>query len=360
MYTESKAVSPRRHIIIDIVYDNLSLNLYLTIQYSSPAHGSSSLQPPKMDYHLTEYIMKHLKTKQISAAVRAHGLHFATRLTNNKTLFVHAIMDAGRTDILLDAVEDDLVRRDNLESGRRVRRRVDNIAVSTDPHNTSSFLEVPSPDELRSLYRRFYEATSNDALAHHTCAVCGRKRMRSEEDTRMFRLAELPRKESLHPPPDWRGDTSDLVEGMLLVKEGCRSLEGSDEKEVEVCIECLTELSKKHLADGVPPPPKYSLANGLWYGEVPWQLRCLTLPERLLIGLIYPRAYTVKLFPKAGGYDPQTLQTAIRGNITCFELNPDRIADMIQGRIMPQLPSILASLISITFVGMKKLPSTLR
>lgn len=310
-----------------------------------------------MDRHLTQYISKHLTSKQIATATRIHGLHFATRLTRNKTRFIHAIMDAGHTALLLEVIDDELRRRADLENQRRVRQRVD-VEGDRSPADGSSFLEVPSEEELKAIYRRFYNATSNEALRIHTCAVCGRARTQNEEATNIVQLTDLPNKERLRPPPGWPGDVGSLVYGLLLVEKGCAVLEGQGESsvKVEVCVECFTDLSKEYTTDTEPLPPKYSLANGLWYGEVPWVLRCLTLPERLLIALIYPRAYIVKLFPKAGKYDPTTLQTAMMGNITSFDLNLDRIADMVEGRIMPQAPHILASLISITFVGVKRLP----
>lgn len=92
----------------------------------------------------------------------------------------------------------------------------------------------------------------------------------------------------------------------------------------------------------------------MWIGEVPWELRHLTIAEHLLIARVYPRVFVVKLFPKGrirGGLNDDQLQNALRGNVTSFELNSDAIADMIGGHLMPQPPEVLASVLSITFVG---------
>lgn len=92
----------------------------------------------------------------------------------------------------------------------------------------------------------------------------------------------------------------------------------------------------------------------MWVGEVPFELRYLTIAEQLLIARVYPRVFVVKLFPKSNshhGLENDQLQTALRGNVTTFELNSDAIADMIAGNLMPQPPAVLASVLSVTFIG---------
>ncbi|KAH0832151.1 hypothetical protein J3R83DRAFT_13062 [Lanmaoa asiatica] len=46
----------------------------------------------------------------------------------------------------------------------------------------------------------------------------------------------------------------------------------------------------------------------------------------------------------------------MRGNVTTYELNTADVASMVEGRLMPRCPSILASLITITFIGQGQLP----
>ncbi|KAI6009202.1 hypothetical protein BKA83DRAFT_4070794 [Pisolithus microcarpus] len=62
---------------------------------------------------------------------------------------------------------------------------------------------------------------------------------------------------------------------------------------VTICAGCLVELKQK-----VASPPRHSLANNMWIGEIPWVLKVLTFPEQLLVVLAYPRVYVFKLFPK--------------------------------------------------------------
>jgi hypothetical protein len=91
---------------------------------------------------------------------------------------------------------------------------------------------------------------------------------------------------------------------------------------------------------------------------VPWFFNQLTIAENLLIARLYPRVFVVKLFPKTNaGLRVDQLQSAMRGNVTTFELNSDMIASMISGTLMLQPPAILASVLSVTFVGRGTTPN---
>ena len=91
---------------------------------------------------------------------------------------------------------------------------------------------------------------------------------------------------------------------MLLEPEGV-IVDLSGKKQVQVCGSCRMELNKDRTL-----PPKFSLANNLWIGRVPWELKKLTFPEQLLIAHIYPRVFVFKLYLKLAthGQQPATLQ----------------------------------------------------
>ncbi|KAF8603659.1 hypothetical protein BDV93DRAFT_442049 [Ceratobasidium sp. AG-I] len=57
------------------------------------------------------------------------------------------------------------------------------------------------------------------------------------------------------------------------------------------------------------------------------------------------------LYPKAGRDQPDTLQTALKGNVTTYTANAQAVVDMLQGQLMPRATTILPSLIAVTFVG---------
>ena len=86
--------------------------------------------------------------------------------------------------------------------------------------------------------------------------------------------------------------------------------------------------------------------------EDKWALDVLTVPQQLLIALGYPQVYTFKLFSKQqqGVHDVSMPQRAMCGNVCSYESNIDTIASMVQGKLMPCSPTILASLITITFI----------
>ena len=91
----------------------------------------------------------------------------------------------------------------------------------------------------------------------------------------------------------------------------------------------------------------------MWIGRVPWELAQLTFAEQLLVVLLYPHVYVFKLYPKQGGrgLDSEDLQRGMRGNVSTFDINSDAIVEMLQGRLMPRPPGVLASLVTITFIA---------
>jgi len=44
------------------------------------------------------------------------------------------------------------------------------------------------------------------------------------------------------------------------------------------------------------------------------------------------------------------------GNVSSYELNLDGISSMVQGKMMPRPPAVLASVIAVTFIGVGQLP----
>lgn len=129
----------------------------------------------------------------------------------------------------------------------------------------------------------------------------------------------------------WRGA---LVLGQDIVQV-------NDNQWAWICTDCEMALRKEKV-------PRYSLANDLWIGDVPWELVTLTIPEQLLIARHYPRCYVFKLYPQDGHQlSPDQLQKEMKGNISLFNLNTEDVVKMLQGQLMPNLASMLA----ITFVG---------
>jgi len=96
----------------------------------------------------------------------------------------------------------------------------------------------------------------------------------------------------------------------------------------------------------------------MWVGDVPRQLQNLTLPEHLLLAKYYPSAYIVKLFPKqknVSAWDWGQMHSALKGNVSTYQLNPRQVAHMIDRTTFPPPAKILLATIGITFVGPKGL-----
>jgi hypothetical protein len=239
-------------------------------------------------------------------------------------------------------------RVETLET-RRIAQRLDGGDESDS--DLSKFLQLPTPQEVKICYREFYNATSNNAVATYVCGVCAREcsNFDNKATPHAVRVDSLPNGQRLIPKTPH--PAHDLFDGMLLDPVG---VEGEGEAAVvTVCGECWGDLRKVK-----DQPPSYALANNMWIGKVPWQLEVLTFPEQLLLAFLYPRVYVFKLYPKkiGGRRDAATLQKGMRGNVSTYELDMGGIASMVEGKMLPQPPAILASVISVTFVGLGELP----
>ena len=287
----------------------------------------------------------------------------ATR--NVKSKYIRFLIKAGKTEMLNAAakaksrvkeIKTKLTKTIRAARKRNDRQRKQELRIQTDgiPQarndrvEAEQFMDIPNQEETKELYSRFFEATNNSALRHYTCAVCGRYRMESEGRFTTKPISEIPNR---HRLISHQTDAKPVyVEGLLLETKGCIYKEGQ-ETEVIMCHDCFDSLKRGGEEDLLPP--RFSYANGLWYGPLPEELRVLTLPEILLISLNYPRVYLIKLQPKRGGkrFESDTLQTALVGNVISFEQNTQQMAEMTMGNLMPRKPDILASLVSVALVS---------
>jgi hypothetical protein len=207
-------------------------------------------------------------------------------------------------------------------------------------------MALPSLEEKKSCYRAFRAATSNAALAVAICIICAQELEHEEGEEHI--MADIPHiQELLSPRMQHRAH--ELWDGMLVVGELIYN--DGNHWIGWICNECYRALVREKL-------PKFSLANNMWIGPIPYELRILTIPEHLLIARHYPRCYIFKLYPKNADHDfhPEHLQRGIIGNVTLFETKTSAVVDMLEGKLMPQRSAVLASVLAITFVGTKKLP----
>jgi len=141
---------------------------------------------------------------------------------------------------------------------------------------------------------------------------------------------------------------------MLLDDQGVS--EGSNgQKIISVWCECWTEVSSSKKSC-----PKFFLANDMWIRDTPLEFHNMTLPEQQLVALLYPQVHVFKLFLKKiqGMRDASMLQDGMCRNATTFKLDNPEIAKMLEDKLMPHPPAILASVIMFTFVDLGKLPKS--
>lgn len=218
-------------------------------------------------------------------------------------------------------------------------------------YDQGEYLDLPTADEVKACYRHFYEATTNNALKMVVCGVCGREVSVQDDNVRVLPLRDLPNAHRLIPHQTH--PAQHLFEGKLLEPAGVQLGIQPGSYKVNICFQCRSSLEN----DKSNLPPRLSLANNMWIGPTPDVLSSLTFPEQLLISHLYPRVYVFKLYPKKNfGGDPSKLQKGMRGTVSTFELDMQGITSMLEGNLMPRRPALLSSIISVTYIGLGRLP----
>lgn len=208
----------------------------------------------------------------------------------------------------------------------------------------TDFLRSPTQEELDAIVAKFIEVTSNSALETGPCGSCARET--PSRDLSKASIENTVYQKLLQPASHHAAH--ELTNSMLLYKEAV----DMTNKQFKICMECVCSLKANK-------QPKHSLANNMWIGEVPRELKGLTLPERILIAKYYPAAYIIKLFPKQTGarnWDRAQMHNGLKGNVSTYKLDPKQVVSMIDGTSFPPSPRILSATIGITFLGPKGLP----
>ena len=221
----------------------------------------------------------------------------------------------------------------------------ENMAVDWIPEFDNRFLYLHSEQQMDEGISNFLLCTGNDALATAVCASCAREVGAAEVVT--YTPNGIPFRHHLRPSRPH--PNHHLTDGMLLEPAGINAVGNAT-----ICDQCNHKLLRNTL-------PPLSLANNMWIGEIPWVLKVLSLPERLLIAKYYPVAYIVKLYPKdkRARYWKSEMASGLKGNVSTYRLDSEEIQNIIQGPFMPPPASILSSIIGVTFVGPNNVPSSL-
>ena len=243
---------------------------------------------------------------------------------------------------------------DTAQSNKRRRTMHTSVPIDIPSPTTllndeDCFMQTVSEECRRNCISNFIDATGDGATATSACAVCAGRFF--TKDVQHIRVDDLVQKNLLEPSVPH--DAHALTHGILLYQSP-RSLFTDDagHPTANVCSSCVGDLRRGKT-------PSLSLANNMWIGDVPLELRILTLPEKILIARYFPAAYIVKLYPKKKGarsWSSSGMHSGVRGNVSTYRLNTNDITHMTDTQIMPPLPAILAATVGVTFVGPKNLP----
>ncbi|CAF1390721.1 unnamed protein product [Didymodactylos carnosus] len=105
-----------------------------------------------------------------------------------------------------------------------------------------------------------------------------------------------------------------------------------------ICHDCVSSLKKAKL-------PKFSAGNKMWIGDVPDELKVLSIAELKLIS-VYRHSRCVAKFVTKKSRDPSTQQSKTQGNVITF---PQDVPEIV--RKLPLSLNDLCDSIKIIFVG---------
>ncbi|CAF1369206.1 unnamed protein product [Adineta steineri] len=143
-----------------------------------------------------------------------------------------------------------------------------------------------------------------------------------------------------HETTTHKNSTYLISNGRILYRDGLLQGESSSGADCRMCHECWLAVSKGKIS-------KFSPANGMWIGDVPDQLKGLTIPEQKLISLYRHNSCIIKLH--SPWHSPSTAQPALKGNCITFPQNLSNIATSL-----PLSPNELSASIKIIFIGSSK------
>lgn len=206
-------------------------------------------------------------------------------------------------------------------------------------------MKTPSKEDIDRLILDFITATAQDKLAVSTCGSCAQECTVPAVHSKKY--SDLPNADLLKP---YTPHTAHVLWNGLLI---CSKALSADGQSLNVCNDCYASLLKGR-------KPALSLANDMWVGDVPYQLRNLHIAERLMIAKGFPSAYVVKLYPKKKGSakwgTESQFYSGMRGNVTTYKMDPVQMASLICDNVLPHRSSVLPAIIGVTFVGPKGFP----
>ena len=214
-----------------------------------------------------------------------------------------------------------------------------------------SWPKLVPPMLKEKIIKDFRLATSSAALSSFTCVCCAQdtpigERVRKVHSQVDLELLEGPTNHwndpSFRPPPT--PFDSGPLKNKLLDKHGV--INNVSDFTLELCTACSRSLSRHTL-------PKFALANRLYVGPVPEELKDLTMVEESMIARARAKSWIVKLQELEANNAAPTAQRGLKGHSIIYPQQPDHVASVLP----PAVDETLAY-ICVIFVGSSALTST--
>lgn len=194
------------------------------------------------------------------------------------------------------------------------------------------------------IVKDFRAATSSAALAVFTCASCGREgpiesRLRRSHSDVNLDVLDSPTchwNDPDYPAPPTPFQTGPLRQKLLDVRG---VLVDGDDITLDLCLICMNSLRRRSV-------PKHALANKLYVGPVPKELKELTMVEESMIARARSKSWIVKLQERDSDTPSPTSQRGFKGHTIIYPQNPDRLANVLPPTVQDTL-----TYICVIFVG---------
>jgi hypothetical protein len=194
-----------------------------------------------------------------------------------------------------------------------------------------------------SIVHDFRAATSTQALKSFMCASCAERVRHNKRCNRLVSDIDLhilcctamldPDAVVAIPPVLY---TDGPLAGILVDPAGVHQNEDGS-LSLSLCPHCKSALSRKKL-------PRFALANLNIIGDVPPELKDLTLVKEMLVARCQAKMCMIKLQDHRDDIELPTVQRGIKGHIIIFPQHPDKISN-----IMPPTVNDVVTPICILF-----------
>jgi hypothetical protein len=282
------------------------------------------------------HIQDLLSMRQLQKLLDLHGIDYEEG-SNKKRL-------KTRLRNYIRDLENGKVREADVE-----RERLERLQKLNDIQK--SWPKLIPPQMKEKLVKDFRNATSSDALAQFTCACCARElpvkeRQRKAHTEVNIDVLSAPivhwNDDDAKPPPT-PFSTGPLA-NKLLDTNGVL-VTGDDAYDLDVCTSCLRSLRRNTM-------PKHALANRLYVGPVPQELRDLTMVEECMIARARAKSWIVKLQETDTNVTSPISQRGLKGHTIIYPQQPEKLATVLPPPVEDAL-----TFICIIFVGSSVLTS---